>query len=109
MATKVERLDLLAVARLDFEAPDEQRFPALRLARDALKQGGAAPIVLNAGNEIAVAAFLDRRIHFPDIARTVGTLLDTMNAPAPCSIADVIDLDRRARSLAGQRVLELAA
>ncbi len=109
MATKVERLDLLAVARLDFEAPDEQRFPALRLARDALKQGGAAPIVLNAGNEIAVAAFLDRRIHFPDIARLVGTLLDTMNAPAPCSIADVIDLDRRARSLAGQRVLELAA
>ena len=109
MPTNVQRLDLVSAARLDFEAPDEQRFPALRLARRALEQGGAAPTVLNAVNEVAVAAFLDRRIHFSDITATVEALLMTMNESAPTSIADVIALDRRTRQAAEQRILELAA
>ena len=69
METPAQRLDLAAIARLDFEAPDLERFPALRLAREALEAGGAAPIVLNAANEIAVAGFLAGDIRFPDIAR----------------------------------------
>ena len=69
METPAQRLDLAAIGRLDFEAPDLERFPALRLAREALEAGGAAPIVLNAANEVAVAAFLDGGIGFPDIVR----------------------------------------
>jgi 1-deoxy-D-xylulose-5-phosphate reductoisomerase len=101
METKVARLDLVAAGRLDFEAPDPARFPALRLAREALKQGGAAPAILNAANEVAVAAFLDGAIHFGDIARFVEEALQTMNETAPATISDVIDLDRRTRSRAG--------
>ncbi|MCW3797471.1 1-deoxy-D-xylulose-5-phosphate reductoisomerase [Sphingomonas sp. BN140010] len=99
MATGVARLDLVQVARLDFEAPDEERFPALRLAREALRSGGAAPVVLNAANEAAVAAFLAGAIHFTDIARLVGETLETMVEPAPASIADVIAIDRRTREV----------
>jgi len=97
METPAERLDLLKAGRLDFETPDSVRFPALRLAREALGKGGAAPIVLNAANEIAVAAFLDRRIGFADIADTVAKALETIDAPAPRSIADVIDIDFEVR------------
>src|SRR6185312_16740983 len=68
MASPAERLDLAAIARLDFEQPDLQRFPALRLARQALEAGGAAPVVLNAANEVAVAGFLAGRLGFADIA-----------------------------------------
>ena len=84
-----ERLDLAAAGRLDFEAPDLGRFPALGLALDALKAGGAAPAVLNAANEAAVALFLDERIGFQDIARLVGAALE---AHAVCA-ADALDLD----------------
>jgi 1-deoxy-D-xylulose-5-phosphate reductoisomerase len=106
MHTAVERLDLLAVARLDFEAPDEQRFPALRLAREALAAGGAATVVLNAANEIAVKAFLGGRIHFADIAVTVEAALANMSDPIPQSIADVVELDARARHAATQSLAE---
>jgi 1-deoxy-D-xylulose-5-phosphate reductoisomerase len=109
MATGVERLDLLAAGRLDFEAPDEERFPALRLARRALADGGAATVVLNAANEIAVAAFLHRRIHFPDIASTVERTLASMSEPVPQSIADVIALDRQARAVATELLPERVA
>ena len=68
--TPAQRLDFAAIARLDFEAPDLARFPSLRLAREALEAGGAAPIVLNAANEAAVAAFLAGRLAFPEIAET---------------------------------------
>src|SRR5690606_9205393 len=68
----VRPLDLFEVARLDFERPDLQRFPCLALAFDALRAGGAAPAVLNAANEEAVAAFLERRIGFLDIARVIA-------------------------------------
>ncbi len=98
METPAERLDLAAVAKLDFEAPDEQRFPALRLAREALEAGGAAPIVLNAANEVAVAAFLAGKIRFTDIARSVAEALIASQDRAPDSIADVVEIDRATRS-----------
>ena len=97
IATPAARLDLAKLASLHFEVPDENRFPALRLAREALDSGAVAPIVLNAGNEEAVAAFLDQRIGFGDIADLVEDLLVRVDAPAPCSIAEVVDIDRMAR------------
>lgn len=109
MSTGVERLDLLAIGNLSFEAPDEQRFPALRLAREALGAGGAASIVLNATNEVAVAAFLDRRIHFPAIAALVEEALQHMTLAPPQSIADVIAADRETRLWTEQRILDRAA
>jgi 1-deoxy-D-xylulose-5-phosphate reductoisomerase len=98
MATPAQRLDLAAIARLDFEAPDLERFPALKLARDALEAGGAAAIVLNAANEAAVARFLAGSIGFTDIARLVrGALEDSMHAP-PRSIEEVFEIDRLTRT-----------
>jgi 1-deoxy-D-xylulose-5-phosphate reductoisomerase len=98
MATPAQRLDLAAIARLDFEAPDLERFPALKLARDALEAGGAAPIVLNAANEAAVARFLAGSIGFTDIARLVrGALEDSKHAP-PRSIEEVFEIDRLTRT-----------
>jgi 1-deoxy-D-xylulose-5-phosphate reductoisomerase len=98
IATPAQRLDLAALARLDFEAPDLGRFPALRLAREVLEAGGAAPIVLNAANEIAVSAFLDGQLRFPDIARFVEQALEGSASPAPASIGDVLEIDRSTRS-----------
>jgi 1-deoxy-D-xylulose-5-phosphate reductoisomerase len=97
METPAERLDLTAIGRLDFEAPDLARFPALRLAREALEASGGAPIVLNAANEVAVAMFLDGRIRFPDIAATVEHALASSDVDEPCSIADVLEIDRATR------------
>ena len=79
------------------------------MAREALEQGGAAAIVLNAANEIAVASFLDRRIGFDDITRLVGEALEQNRAAAPQSIADVIDIDRSTRVMAGELVAKVAA
>jgi 1-deoxy-D-xylulose-5-phosphate reductoisomerase len=95
--TPAQRLDLATIARLEFEAPDARRFPALRLAREALEAGGAAPIVLNAANEIAVASFLAGAIRFTDIASTVEEALEQSRFSAPQSIADVLDIDRETR------------
>jgi 1-deoxy-D-xylulose-5-phosphate reductoisomerase len=97
MATGARRLDLLDVARLDFEAPDPVRFPALRLARQALRRKGAAPLVLNAANEVAVEAFLAGVIHFGDIALIVEEQLTRMDQPLPSSIDDVLALDAEVR------------
>jgi 1-deoxy-D-xylulose-5-phosphate reductoisomerase len=109
METPAERLDLVRIGSLSFEAPDVVRFPALRVARDALESGGAAPITLNAANEEAVASFLARRIGFLDIVRTVEEALAQTDAAAPRSIAEVIDIDRRARALAKNLMSEMAA
>jgi 1-deoxy-D-xylulose-5-phosphate reductoisomerase len=99
MPTPMPPLDLAAIGRLDFEAPDEARFPATRIARDAAKEGGSAPAVLNAANEIAVAAFLAGKIGFSEIALTVERVLSTGNQPpAPRSLADVLALDAAARA-----------
>jgi 1-deoxy-D-xylulose-5-phosphate reductoisomerase len=95
--TPAERLDLRSIARLDFEAPDFARFPALRLARDALEVGGAAPIVLNAANEVAVERFLAGQIRFTDIAASVEDALHCADFPAPASIAEVLEIDRTVR------------
>ena len=102
-------LDLTRIATLTFEAPDPDRFPALRLARAALQAGGAAPTILNAANEIAVAAFLDHRIGFGDIASLVEMALERTDARAPRSIAEVIDIDERARHTARQLMTAVAA
>ncbi|MWV12926.1 1-deoxy-D-xylulose-5-phosphate reductoisomerase [Pseudomonas sp. R-28-1W-6] len=98
----VAPLDLFAVARLDFQRPDEQRFPCLRLARHAAEAGGSAPALLNAANEVAVAAFLERRIRFPEIARIIDEVLN-LEAVAPVENLDaVLAADARARVLAGE-------
>jgi 1-deoxy-D-xylulose-5-phosphate reductoisomerase len=96
--TPAQRLDLAAIGRLDFEQPDLGRFPALKLARQALEAGGAAPIVLNAANEVAVAGFLAGRLRFGDIADVVEQALQRADAPAPQSIDDVLEIDRATRS-----------
>ena len=98
--TPAQRLDLASIARLDFEAPDLDRFPALRLAREALEAGGAVPIVLNAANEVAVASFLAGEIAFPEIAKVVHEALISADYDAPRSIGDVLEIDRVTRDLA---------
>jgi len=102
METPCERLDLVAIASLDFEAPDLVRFPALALARSALSHGGAKPAILNAANEVAVASFLERRIGFLDIASVVGEVLACFDPPAPASIDEVLEIDREARRVAAE-------
>ncbi len=104
MAAPAERLDLVRIAALHFEAPDEIRFPALRLARAALKAGQGAPCILNAANEVAVQAFLDGRIGFLDIARVVEACLDRVNGAAAGSLEDIHALDRSSRNEAARQV-----
>lgn len=100
IASGVAPLDLFAVARLDFQHPDEQRFPCLRLARQAAEVGGSAPAMLNAANEVAVAAFLERRIRFTDIARIIEDVLDREAVVAVESLDAVFAADAQARRLA---------
>ena len=100
MEAPVARLDLSALGRLTFESPDSARFPALRLAREALKTGGSAPTILNAANEVAVAAFLGGRIRFLDIARIVEKALETVPNRSIATLADVLEIDRFARTVA---------
>ena len=109
METPAEKLDLARIGNLSFEAPDLERFPALRVARHAMEAGGAAPTVLNAANEEAVAAFLDKRIGFLAIVDTVEEALARTDAAAPQSIAEVIDIDQRTRTLARSLMTEMAA
>ena len=101
MATPADRLNLSSIRKLEFERPDLQRFPALRISRQALEQGGAAPTILNAANEVAVASFLAMRIDFLDIANLVEQALDRAAAPAPTSIEGVIALDLQTRNEVG--------
>ena len=100
----VERLDFAQLGRLDFEAPDEERFPALRLAREALETGESAPIVLNAANEVAVAAFLERRIGFLEITDLVEEALTTYPHQPVRSLEEVIAVDAEARRLVTERL-----
>ena len=102
MAAPSPRLDLAALGRLTFEPPDPVRFPSLRLAREALTQGGSAPIVLNAANEIAVSGFLERRIGFLEIARTVERCLEQTNHCAVTGLDDVYEIDGAARERASR-------
>ena len=95
-----ERLDFARIASLTFEAPDMERFPFLRMAIDAQKSGGVMPVALNGANEEAVAAFLDERIPFGGIARTVETVLARTENASVREIGDVYEADRRARFMA---------
>jgi 1-deoxy-D-xylulose-5-phosphate reductoisomerase len=109
LATRSPRLDLVAVSRLDFEEPDLVRFPALRLAREALRAGGGTPAILNAANEVAVEAFLQRKIGFLDIVETVERVLDTLGTPAATTLDQVIALDEQARGAASKFATAKAA
>ncbi len=109
MATPCAPLDLARVGRLDFQAPDPVRFPALRLAREALVAGGARPAVLNAANEVAVAAFLGGRIGFLEIAAIVADTLASFDPEAPQSLDAVLAIDAEARVRAEARVKDCLA
>jgi len=109
LATAARRLDLAAVARLEFLAPDPVGFPALRLAREALRAGGGAAAVLSAANEIAVEAFLGRRIGFLDIAATAEAVLDRLGAPPVETLEEVVALDQAARRAAEERIASARA
>lgn len=98
----VAPLDLFRVGRLDFQEPDEGRFPCLRLARQAAEAGGSAPAMLNAANEVAVAAFLGRRIRFTEIASIIDQVLNREAALAVESLDAVVEADARARAAAQQ-------
>ncbi|MFW6750410.1 1-deoxy-D-xylulose-5-phosphate reductoisomerase [Pseudomonas sp. 22082] len=98
----VAPLDLFAVARLDFEAPDEERFPCLRLARQAAEAGNSAPAMLNAANEVAVAAFLDGRVRYLEIASIIEEVLNLEPVVALDDLDAVFAADATARTLAGQ-------
>jgi 1-deoxy-D-xylulose-5-phosphate reductoisomerase len=100
METPCERLDLVKIGSLDFEAPDLQRFPALALAQEALRAGGARPAILNAANEIAVEAFLLNEIGFLDIASIAAETLQCCDPPPPQSVEEVLLVDRAARAAA---------
>ncbi len=100
MDTPCGPLDLAAIGELTFRAPDEVRFPATRLARQAAEAGGAAPAILNAANEIAVAAFLGGQIAFTRIAVEVENVLSAYAAPAPACLSDVLAIDSEARTRA---------
>jgi 1-deoxy-D-xylulose-5-phosphate reductoisomerase len=96
----VTALDLVQVGALTFESPDPARFPCLRLAYDALRTGGTAPAILNAANEIAVAAFLDNRLRFVEIPRIIESVMQRIATTRAGSIEDVLDADRLARDAA---------
>jgi len=102
MATPVARLDLAEIGQLTFEAPDSERFPALRLARQALQAGGSAPTILNAANEVAVAGFLDGRLGFLGIAEVVERTLESIDAVPLGGLDDVWRIDREVRRFAAK-------
>lgn len=105
MPTPAARLDLAALGQLTFEPPDDQRFPALRLAREALRAGGGAPTILNAANEAAVAGFLAGRLGFLDIARVVEETVSAMPGHVIASLDDVREIDAAARRLAERAIV----
>jgi len=108
LASGVAPLDLIATARLDFEAPDEGRFPCLRLAREAVEAGGTAMAVCNAANEVAVAAFLDERIRFTAIPAVIEQTLERMPVLEPTTLAVVESADVEARRIAAELLAKLA-
>jgi 1-deoxy-D-xylulose-5-phosphate reductoisomerase len=104
-----QALDLASIRNLSFEQPDQSRFPCLALAYSALRAGGTAPAVLNAANEIAVAAFLAGRLPFTGIAAVIADTLDAVAACQAEDLATVLHADQEARRAAGSRILARAA
>jgi 1-deoxy-D-xylulose-5-phosphate reductoisomerase len=109
MAAAVPPLDLIALGKLEFFAPDPVRFPALRLSREALCAGGGAPTILNAANEIAVGLFLEKRLRFLDIAAVVEETLTRLGAPEAADLPAILAHDAAARSEAGLIATKRAA
>ena len=107
MTTNCKPLDLAEIGRLEFEQPDESRFPATKIARAAITAGGGKPAMLNAANEVAVAAFLGGAVQFLDITEIVTRLLDSYSPPEPAALADIFAIDREARVRTEQLVEEL--
>jgi 1-deoxy-D-xylulose-5-phosphate reductoisomerase len=105
----VERLDLFDIAQLDFIRPDEQRFPCLRIAREAMEQGGTTSAILNAANEVAVNQFLHKRLRFTDIARVIETVLENVMYSEATSLDDILSDDQAARDEALTTINGLAA
>ena len=104
----VAPLDLASTARLDFEAPDFDRFPCLRLGFEAAQAGGSAPAALNAANEVAVDAFLNRRLRFTEIARVAEATVAACAADEPRALDDVIELDGAARRRAADFITTIS-
>jgi 1-deoxy-D-xylulose-5-phosphate reductoisomerase len=109
MAASVPPLDLIALGKLEFFAPDPVRFPALRLSREALRAGRGAPTILNAANEIAVGLFLEKRLRFLDIAAVVDETLSRLGAPEAADLPAIMAHDAAARSQAGLIAAKRAA
>jgi 1-deoxy-D-xylulose-5-phosphate reductoisomerase len=108
MALAVPRLDLARAGSLSFEAPDPERFPALGLARAALRAGGTAPAVLNAANEVAVRLFLDGKIGFLSIAAMIEVVLDRVGVTKADDLAAVLAADAEARAVAEEHARTFA-
>jgi 1-deoxy-D-xylulose-5-phosphate reductoisomerase len=100
----VEFLDLLKAGRLDFRAPDLERFRCLALAQAAARAGGLHPVVLNAANEVAVQAFLERRLNFPGIAAVIEAVMERVSGGAPGALAEVLAADAEGRRRAGEQI-----
>ncbi len=105
----VASLNLLEIAKLEFEAPDTKRFPCLQLAYDALHQGGTAPAILNAVNEVAVAAFLNKQIHFLDIPKMIANALNSLPAKPVISLEQLVEIDAEARRFAQANIAKNTA
>jgi 1-deoxy-D-xylulose-5-phosphate reductoisomerase len=108
IATNCQPLDLATIGQLTFEAPDLVRFPALRLARAAIGEGGAKPAILNAANEVAVAAFLKEQIAFLDIVTLVEQTMTTYVPASPVSLDDLFSIDAEARRYAQEQLEKVA-
>ncbi|WP_108809738.1 1-deoxy-D-xylulose-5-phosphate reductoisomerase [Sphingorhabdus sp. Alg231-15] len=97
MKTDCLPLDLTKIATLNFEAPDHDRFPAIKLARNAIEAGGAVPAILNAANEVAVAGFLNGDVQFLEITDIVSHIIDSYSPPNPDNLADIFEIDTKTR------------
>ena len=106
MTLGTERLNLAEIARLEFQTPDLERFPCLRLGFDAAKMGGSAPVVLNAANEEVVAAFLEGAIRFTQIPAIIETVMSKMPCEAAASLAIIQEIDKQARSLTKRLIVK---
>ncbi|HID45177.1 MAG TPA: 1-deoxy-D-xylulose-5-phosphate reductoisomerase, partial [Chromatiaceae bacterium] len=100
----VDSLDLFDVAHLDFEEPDLERFPCLALAFRAIEEGGSMPVILNAANEVAVAAFLDGKCSFVQIPQIIENTMNSLEAESVTDLAVLLSADRRARDAAERLV-----
>ncbi|GMR16197.1 MAG: 1-deoxy-D-xylulose-5-phosphate reductoisomerase [Gammaproteobacteria bacterium] len=100
----VEKLDLFSISKLEFEQPDYERFPCLRLAEESIRKGGTAPAILNAANEVAVASFLDNKLKFTDIAYIVEQTLKNIASRPANSLTEILEDDLVARNEAEQLI-----